>query len=330
MASSLTPAEIQQLALIKFMYGGGVEESRRPHPLSATAVLKFHDAVELFLGLAASHLGAGVNPKIDFLEYWGQIKSQTQVVIPGKTGMDKLNHARVGFKHKGLIPAVQTIERCRDEVLKFFTTATPVVFSLDFDDVDMADLVTQPKVTRLLREAQTHADLGDHAHAMAGLSLAFQQLLDHYSDRSSYGPNGTPFAFGPPLTRRDLRRDPQRRPLSDPELRLDRVTAIAGLTQQAMQVMSLSIDFPGFARFLALVPRVDGYMDGSFRYTVTKTLQSLTTEDYSWARDFVIQSALQASRADDVLALWRDQWTANWNPKAPNQERTWTGPAQTT
>ncbi|WAZ20182.1 hypothetical protein STRCI_001281 [Streptomyces cinnabarinus] len=100
MTSSLTPSTVQQLALVKHAYQEGVDAGRLVHPLSSTAVLKFHDAVELFLGLAASHLGTNVNPKIDFLEYWGQIKSQSQVALPGKADMDKLNHARIGFKHK--------------------------------------------------------------------------------------------------------------------------------------------------------------------------------------------------------------------------------------
>lgn len=54
MAPSLTPTVVQQLALIEHIYAEGVDASRSPHPLSATAVLKFHNAVELFLGLSAS------------------------------------------------------------------------------------------------------------------------------------------------------------------------------------------------------------------------------------------------------------------------------------
>lgn len=327
MAPSLTPAEIQQLALIKFMYEEGVEESRRPHPLSATAVLKFHDAVELFLGLAASHLGVNVNPKIDFLEYWGQIKTQTQVVVPGKADMDKLNHARVGFKHKGSLPSVSTIDRSREDTLKFFTSATPVVFGVDFDKVDMVDLVTQADVAQVLRDAQTHADQGDHIMAMAGLSIAFQALLDHYSGPgTSFGWEQSPFSFGPRLTSKDKQHNRR----DDPDRRLERLTAITDETQKAMQVMSLGIDFASFARFQTLVPRVHGYMDGSQRFTEVPSDQSLTAEDYAWAQHFVIESALQAARADEVLQLLDEQMKTNWNPKAPYPERTWTGPAQTT
>jgi hypothetical protein len=326
-APSLTPAEIQQLALIKFMYEEGVEESRRPHPLSATAVLKFHDAVELFLGLAASHLGAGVNPKIDFLEYWGQIKQQTQVQLPGKSDMDKLNHARVGFKHKGILPAQPTIEWSGQDALTFLTTATPLVFGADFDEVDMIDLVTQTHVAQVLRDAQTHEDQGDHVMAMAGLSVAFQALLDHYAGpHTSFGWEQSPFSFGPRLTSKDQQRNRR----DDPEHRLERLTAITYETRKAMQVMSLGIDFAGFARFQALAPRVHGYMDGSHRFTEVPSDQSLTVEDYAWAQHFVIESALRAARADEVLQLLDEQMKANWNPKTPYPERTWTGPARTT
>ncbi|GAB2714558.1 hypothetical protein [Streptomyces bullii] len=327
MAPRLTPTIVQQLALVKHIYAEGVDASRSPHPLSATAVLKFHDAVELFLGLSASHLGVNVNPKIDFLEYWGQIKTQTTVALPGKTDMDRLNHARVGFKHKGNVPATQTIERCRDYVSTFFTTATPMVFGVDFEAIDMVDLVTQGEVARLLGEAQTHADIGDYIQAMAGLSLAFEGLRDHYSGNgSSIGWEQTPFSFGPKLHWVDEPRVDGPKRHDHP--RLGKISDIAQETQEAMQVISLGIDFPGFARFKAMAPRVHAYHDGSRRFIVTKWDESITAEDYGWARQFVIESALRAARADGVRELLEAQMTANWRPEKPFPERTWTGPAE--
>jgi hypothetical protein len=60
--------------------------------------------------------------------------------------------------------------------------------------------VTQSETAQLLREAQTHADTGDYIAAMAGLSLAFEALLDHYSGSRSFdGWWQSPFSFGPEL-----------------------------------------------------------------------------------------------------------------------------------
>jgi hypothetical protein len=39
------------------LYQQGIEQARRPEPLSLASLLTFHDSVELFLVLAADHLG---------------------------------------------------------------------------------------------------------------------------------------------------------------------------------------------------------------------------------------------------------------------------------
>ncbi|TJZ94493.1 hypothetical protein [Actinacidiphila oryziradicis] len=68
----------------------------------------------------------------------------------------------------------------------------------------MADLVSQPEVSKLLREAQTHADIGDYMQAMAARSLAFTTLLDQYSGGlGAYDWEQTPFSFGPRFEGRD-------------------------------------------------------------------------------------------------------------------------------
>ncbi|MGI5161985.1 hypothetical protein [Microbispora sp. CA-102843] len=201
-----------------------------------------------------------------------------------------------------------------------------MVFNVDFDTIDMVDLVTQPKTAQLLREAQTHADTGDYVQAMAGLYLALDALLHHYA----YSPEWhqwyhSPFSFGPRLMASMLDR-----PHFGPdgiEQRLADLSQIARETQEAMQVIALGIDFPSYMRFQVLAPQAHGYMDRSHRYSVTNSVASLSADDYSWARNFVIEAALNAASADEVVKLGNAQVEANWNPEQPPEEREWTGPA---
>lgn len=248
------------------------------------------------------------------------------MALPGKADMDKLNHARVGFKHKGNIPAEQTIERCGNGTLKFLTAATPAVVGVEFDTIDMADLVTQPEVARLLREAQTYADIGDYVHAMAGLSLAFDALMDHYAEGGRrYRRVPSPFAFGPRLSRFDW---PQR-PKNDTEKALAKVMDVADKTQAALRAISLGIDFPRYMRFAALTPKVHGYFGGRLSYSAAKS-ESMTAEDYDWSRHFVIESALHATRADGVHELLEAKAEINLKASLSKDEvvtRDWTGPA---
>lgn len=48
---------LQRLGLIRYLYEGAMEESRKPEPFGLIAILKFHDSVELFLDLACDKFG---------------------------------------------------------------------------------------------------------------------------------------------------------------------------------------------------------------------------------------------------------------------------------
>lgn len=323
MAPSLSPLDIQRLAYIRFLYEEGAEYARRPHPLSCTAVLTLHDAVENFLGLAADHHGTNPDPKIQFMQYWSELKTKAQIDLPGKGAMTGLNAARVALKHHGTFASDQTIQGAVRDVLRFFTTATPIVFDVDFDSIDMVDLLTQPGVKRLLHEAQTHADIGDYPQAMAGLALAFDELLDHYSGRFTRPRQGV-FTFGPNL---EIFDEPRVDGSTSRGLkRLKKLSQIAGATQQALRTIGLGIDYAGLARFKIVTPRVNSYADGSKRYVVGAWCESRNGDDYAWARHFVIESALRAARADEIQDLLKAQYEADWNPAQPFPERSWTGP----
>lgn len=56
MSHALNSSTVRRLAFIRFFYGQGLEQAGRPQPMAATALLSFHDAVEMFLLLAAEHL----------------------------------------------------------------------------------------------------------------------------------------------------------------------------------------------------------------------------------------------------------------------------------
>ncbi|RSN99947.1 hypothetical protein DMH26_17645 [Streptomyces sp. WAC 05379] len=321
MSASLTPLTVQRLAYVRYLYQEGIEQSRQPSPLRARSITSFHDAVENFIGLTAEHLRVELKPRMEFLQYWEVLKPSIE--MPGKTEMKRLNDARIALKHHGTFPSAHQIEQARDALVAFFSTVTPKVFGVDFDSVDMIDLVTQAEVAQYLRDAQTHADIGDYSMACAGLTLAFRALLEHCVGDTHRGHG--PLAFGPNLYWFDR---PKIGHGEEPQGgRLDKLSSIAAATQEALRAASLGIDYQSLARFQATVPRVDGYYDGTRRYIETESVRRLTADDYDWARHFVIESALRASRADDIANLRRTRTELNEHPQQPAEERSWAGPA---
>jgi hypothetical protein len=79
----IDPQEMKRLALIRFLYTEGLEEVARPAPLSSRALLSFHDAVEMFLLLAAEHLNVNLprgvhgSPSVPADQYRGRAAIST-------------------------------------------------------------------------------------------------------------------------------------------------------------------------------------------------------------------------------------------------------------
>lgn len=325
LVQSLDPLIVQRLAFIQFLYKQGVSQAEQPEPLSATAVLSFQDAVELFLRVAAEHLKVNLPTDVKFADYWARLEpalaAQTQ--LPSKNAMDRLNKLRVAFKHHGTIPSRTAIEQARGDVTTFFADATPLVFGVDLARIDLIDMVARKETTQLLRDAQTHADVGDYVAAMAGLVIAFDDLLDHYS-RRRYSDSGDPFSFGPTL--REFRA-----PIPAPfkEIKhLEDTNKVAVAMQRALRMIALGIDYRRYAQFEILTPRVNSYADGSIRYTVAAH-KNATEQDYEVCRHFVIESALQAAKADAALnARMQYLQTKRSQPSASPTliQRKWSGP----
>ncbi|MGW7261076.1 hypothetical protein [Streptomyces sp. NPDC054834] len=320
MAQPLDPLTVQRLAYVRYLYREGVEQSGQPSPLRSRAITSFHDAVENFIGLAAQHLGVELKKNAEFLSYWEAIKPVFE--LPKKDQMKRLNDARVALKHNGTFPSAHQIEQARETVVDFFTTVTPKIFGIELDTVDMVDLLTQHEVKQLLRDAQTHADIGDYVQAMAGLSLAFEALLTNYQ-RGEGSTRWSAFNFGEKLS-----------PFDEPRVegggtrlqRLKKLGSFMEITQNTLMAISLGIDYPSMARFHILTPKVHTFGNGRKSYTVGKDLEEVTSDDYDWARHFVIESGLRAAKADDLQAMKKKAWEANRKAEEPPNERSWTGP----
>ena len=69
--------------------------------------------------------------------------------------MERLNMARVSFKHHGNMPSSSDIEKFRVNVTDFFEENTPVIFGIEFSKISMTNLIQNMRVKTLLDES-TH------------------------------------------------------------------------------------------------------------------------------------------------------------------------------
>jgi hypothetical protein len=80
---------VERLGYIRFLHQEGIDQTRRPHPMSSAASLSFHDAAELFYVLTLDHMAVQVNPKTPFEDYWREL-SKVVPNLSGCRGMERL------------------------------------------------------------------------------------------------------------------------------------------------------------------------------------------------------------------------------------------------
>ncbi len=308
MSQALNPNTVRRLAFIRFLYSQGLEQATRPQPLAAAALLSFHDAVEMFLLLAAEHLGVNLDRNTTFDGYWTQIAAQASLQLPSRNAMRRMNNSRVNFKHHGSIPSATDLEQFRGDVTTFFTDATQTVFAADFTGIDMTDLVTQQDALAKIRDAETQARQGDYPVALALLSQALNGLLHDYADRKRTSENTTAFSFGPEQGL-DTLFTYQIREI-DVQLyeHLRAITGAIGTMQRALRILAVGLDYRRYARFDMLVPHFTRFTE-EHREAFSVPGLPIGDEEYQFCKLFVIEAAIRLAEVDfdlDLDRLWEE------------------------
>jgi hypothetical protein len=297
--------KIKRLAFIRYLYDLAVEQSRQPHPMSASAVLTFHDSAELFLQLARDHLGAAEGKKQpNFTDYWDILKPKLPEGYPTQgPSMDILNRARVGLKHGGVLPARESLEAIRQAVMRFFEENTQQIFGIDFSSITLIDYVQDDAARRELSEAEELFGQGRRAEALGKLALAFARIAEGYkaatgikvrsqlprirTRRASYEMGGVGNRVQDPVARKLLG-----------EL-LEQVQAINEAFPalgEAANVAALGLDHRRYGAFKRLTPEVSRKGKGVYEvgpHWDRAKDEDVTEEHYHFCLDFVVETAIR-------------------------------------
>jgi hypothetical protein len=171
LVSPPTAEELRRLALVRHLYGLGVAQSRGAEPTAGLAILAFHDAAESFLQLACERYGTGEN-KADFMRYW-DLLAEKGITVPQREVMRRLNAARRGLKHQGILPAQVEIEGFRAAITNFLYDSAPQLLGVNFDQVTLVHLIEDMEARTKLEEAFKAFTAHDHQIALGEAAVAF-------------------------------------------------------------------------------------------------------------------------------------------------------------
>lgn len=291
----MTPTTLRRLALIKYMFEQGVAQSQQPSPLLVVALLHFQDAAELFLHLACEHHHVTVPKQTQFLDYWTLLVGVGPV--RQEPGMDRLNKARVAFKHHGNLPSDHDMEDFRVTATNFFTENTVILFGQTFDEISLVDLVTCKRAREYLKEAEGHWASNAGEKAREAIALAFSVLIRDYGERKKDPHWGSsPFDFGPRVRAPS---DPMREQSREQrEFAKDTSEAIGAL-QAITSMLSFGLDYRKYALFSRLVPTVSwSIAETPMINRGMRVAPALQKADFDYCYNFVIECAVTLQRFD--------------------------------
>jgi hypothetical protein len=282
---------MRRLTIVKYLHTQALEQERKGGPLAGLALLPLHDAVELFLQVAAETHHLTLRKSVDFIEYWTEF-SNADRPLRYQQQMRRFNNARVEVKHRGTLPSQHDVEGFRATVTNFLVETTPELFEIAFDSISLSSLVRADDVRSALLAAETAAEAGQFREALEQAATAFHLCLRNHRWFE------TPRLFDPTDIARDLRRrgrqlDPSRLDFSGFARSSEAVAEMAESLGEAITILAYHLDFDGYRRLRTYGPTIyptEGLAGMSMHWTQEPTTdRSIVDQCVAFAVDAALR-----------------------------------------
>jgi hypothetical protein len=299
---------MRRLALVRRLCGIGAEQSMAADPAAALAILPLHDAVEMFLQLAAERIGVSER-RPEFMQYWSLL-AKAGVSLTAEQSMRRLNAARVTLKHQGVLPAYVEVEGFRATVAAFLSDNCPSIFGLAFDSVSMAALVADATIRNKLQEAEAALQREDTGTSLSEAASAFVLTLARHTESAVPDVEGRTRRFSlRTTTGRMSRYDVSEfakavdggKPFGPARKFGEAVSHSAEVFSEAITVVGYQLDFRRYLLFKSYTPIVYTLLGGELR---AEWMQEPTRDLGIVAAciEFVVDAALRLGAAPDRVA----------------------------
>ncbi len=278
---------LRRLSLVKYLFKLGYTQSQLPENMAYVGILHFHDAIEMFLKLAAEKENVK-SDNLKFIEYWEKIPTLTL-----KESMARLNMQRVNLKHKGVLPAKQDLEISRVNTTDFFEQNTPLLFGVQFRDISMLNLVSYETVRNFLQCAYKDLEENKHEKAAENAGFAFAELINCYEKSKKDIYRRSPFFFGDELKWWSM----SSTGIGEIDKKFDQLKKGFEAITEATKIICLNLDYRKFMKFKLLTPHITRTANGNyFASNIGDAI--LSKANLEFCIDFVVESAIRLQEFD--------------------------------
>lgn len=287
---------VRRLAIIKYLYNLGVQQSMQVDTVAGFSILSFHDCAEMFLLLVAEN--KGMKGEEVFMNYWNKIPELTL-----KESMRILKDRRVNIKHKGLFPSKSDIEISRITMADFLNQNTKIQFDMDFSSVSISSLISYNRVKEHIDVAEEYLVKNDFYNCLVNAKIAFMELLSSYesSKRGKYHINSI-VNVGLKIGNEYQKLIGNDRELGEQWFR--NVSETTNRIREILKITALGIDYRKYAFFEYITPETNVYWtnNSSEYHSMPKDYYesrfNLRMSDCQFCIEFVIDSALKLQEFD--------------------------------
>jgi len=296
---------IRRLAIVKYLFNLGVQQSYQVETVAGFSILAFHDSIEMFLQLVAENKGDKGSDV--FMSYWDKYPELTL-----KESIRNLKDRRVNIKHKGLLPAKNDIEVSRITALEFFNQNTPLQFNLSFENISLTSLVSYTNVRDYLQEAEKSLSVSNYYECLINTKKAFLELLTTYENTKYSGHINIGNKVG----------DEYKKLVSDDKYGAQWFRNITATTnhlrdslnnlQDSLKITALGIDYRKYSLFNLITPYTEYYVTskGMEYHSISKERYeerfNIRQQDCQFCIDFVVDSALKLQEFDfDIKTIFK-------------------------
>ena len=292
---------LKRLSIIKSVYNSAVNQAEKPEITSFTALLSFHDSIDMFMNLAAEHRNIANRRSLFLMDHYNFMTDLTL-----QSSVKKINDRRNNLKHNGQIPAKIEIDESKTTATTFFKDNTPIVFGFDFDTVSLAQLVANQNVRDFIIAAEGFYDKGNYKEAIISVAKAYGMLEEiHSLDLSKEGShNFWERGYVSSLPKATSQGEWFIQSPFDENNRLKIDETLLALNQiyrqnflfifSALQNMTLGVDYRDIVRFKRIVPSVVAETpEGELITSPIVNEEQLTQEKAAFAIQFVIDFAFK-------------------------------------
>ena len=240
---------IRRLAIIKYLYNIGVQQSMQVETIAGFSILAFHDCAEMFLLLVAEN--KGMKAQTNFMSYWDDYPELTL-----KESMRALKDRRVNIKHKGQFPSKSDIEISRITMTDFLEQNIPIQFGIEFKDISISSLVSYDNIKRYIDIAELKYNEGKLYECIVNSKIAFMELLSTYesSKREQYSVDSL-LNIGD-----EVGKDYRKLVGSDDRAGaswFEQVTNTVNKIREVLKVTALGVDYKKYTYFETITPEVN-------------------------------------------------------------------------